>query len=85
MRRDASFAEAKSRFGTANPVDLVASGDPVKVRDSFTVLTCWRVLFLTASGDGSGWFTLILRGVRGSRRGFLISTDITLRIIPSRH
>jgi hypothetical protein len=79
MRREASFAEARSRFETPKPVDLVASGDPVE----FPELACWRELVLAASGDGSGGFILILRGVRGGWDR-LISTDITLRIIPSR-
>jgi hypothetical protein len=62
MRREASFAEAKSRFETAKPVGLVASGDP------FEELACWRGLFLVvASGEcSSGLFILILRGVRGA-------------------
>jgi hypothetical protein len=81
MRREASFAEARSRFETAKPVDRVASGDPFE----FPELVCWRELFLIASGDGSaGGFILILRGVRGAC-GLLMSTDITLRIIPSRN
>jgi hypothetical protein len=63
MRREASFAEARSRFETAKPVDLVASGDPVE----FPECVCWRELFLAASGDGSGGgLILILRGVRGA-------------------
>lgn len=84
MRREASFAEARSRFGTANPVDLVASGEPFEAPDPLVELACWRGLFLVASGDGSGGCILILRGVRGAC-GLLISTDITLRIIPSRY
>jgi len=86
MRREASFADARSRFGTAKPVDLVASGDPFEAPDPFVELACWReLLFLVAaSGEGSGGFILILRGVRGGWDR-LISTDITLRIIPSRY
>ena len=83
MRREASFAEARSRFVTAKPVDLVASGDPVESAEPL-VLARWRGVFLAASGDGSGGFILILRGVRGAC-GLLMSTDITLRIIPSRN
>lgn len=83
MRRDASFAEAKSRFGMAKPDDLLASGDPVESAEPF-VLVCWREAFLASSGEGSGGFILILRGVRGAC-GLLMSTDITLRIIPSRN
>jgi hypothetical protein len=79
MRRDASFADARSRVGITKPADLVASGDPVEAPEPWP-FTWGRGVFLVASGQG-GLLILILRGVRGC---FLMSTDITLRIIPSR-
>jgi hypothetical protein len=80
MRRDASLADARSLVGIAKPEVLVDSGEPVEVPDSLRV-SGGRIVFRVASGDGG--LILILRGVRGSRGCFFMSTDMTLRIIPS--
>ena len=82
MRLDASFADARSLVGIANPeVLLVDSGEPVEV-PGLLPFSWGRGVFRVTSGDG-GLLILSLRGVRGSRYGFLMSTDMTLRIIPS--
>ena len=80
MRRDASLADARSLLGIAKPEVLVDSGEPVEVSDTLR-FSGGRVVFRVASGEGGS--ILSLRGVRGSRGCFLMSTDMTLRIIPS--
>jgi hypothetical protein len=81
MRRDASLADARSLVGIAKPDFLVDSGEPVEV-PGLLLFSGGRDVFRVASGDG-GLLILSLRGVRGSRGCFLMSTDMTLRIIPS--